>query len=500
MNSKLHRSGGFLNLLIVVIMVAAFVTAALLGISWFGARQERMEGVVTQMGVGAFGRIERFLMPVDSLLVTMQQWGAQGLLNLDDPVQITRSVIPLIDKEQLRHISAVIVAQPDGRSYTLFREADSWLSRSVNGEAAMIRWRNLEKVEQWSEESDYDPRQRPWYVGVARQEIFWTRPYQFMTQQKPGVTASVAVQGPANGIAQVIAVDVLLEDYRGLLGQLDLGDDGHIFLLSANGQVADLTRVHDKLPATRPNVGLFGAFLAHKGGNPFRFRYENRSWWGWISDNLTDEREVHLALVMPESSLIMRQKGSYLLLISVSVLVVGMAIVLVLAILYRRQLGKDEGFSEERLLDLISQGEGEQLEFKSTLRWNLETGQPGKEIEFVIVKTIAAFLNTDGGILLVGVGDDGAVLGMDADGFQSDDKCLLHLNNMFKRHIGLEYAGCIRFELCPLAGKKILVVECLRSEQPIFFKHQGNEEFYIRVGPGSRKLSPSEVLEYMKNR
>jgi DNA-binding response OmpR family regulator len=154
----------------------------------------------------------------------------------------------------------------------------------------------------------------------------------------------------------------------------------------------------------------------------------------------------------------------------------------------------------EKIRSLISRGESERLEFKSTLRWNLKTGQADKGIEKAWLKSVVAFLNTDGGILLIGVADDGEILGTHADQFESDDKYLLHLNNLIQQHIGLECTGCIRFHLVPVEDKKVLLIECQPYPSAAFLKIGKNEDFYVRVGPGSRRLSTSEVLAYMKNR
>jgi DNA-binding response OmpR family regulator len=154
----------------------------------------------------------------------------------------------------------------------------------------------------------------------------------------------------------------------------------------------------------------------------------------------------------------------------------------------------------EKIQSLISSGESERLEFKSTLRWNLKTGRPEKGIEKAWLKSVVAFLNTDGGVLLIGVGDDGEILGTDADQFESDDKYLLHLNNLIQQHIGLECTGFIRFQLVPVQDKKVLLIECQPYPSAAFLKIGKNEDFYVRIGPGSRRLSTSEVLAYMKNR
>ena len=73
---------------------------------------------------------------------------------------------------------------------------------------------------------------------------------------------------------------------------------------------------------------------------------------------------------------------------------------------------------------LIRYGESPNLEFKSTLRTNLKTGKAGKEIELAWLKSVVGFLNTDGGVLLIGVNDGGEVVSIAADQFENDDKCL----------------------------------------------------------------------------
>lgn len=149
---------------------------------------------------------------------------------------------------------------------------------------------------------------------------------------------------------------------------------------------------------------------------------------------------------------------------------------------------------------LISRGESLELEFKATMRWNVKKNKADKDIEFSWLKTIAAFMNTDGGTLLIGVMDDGAILGIAADNFQNDDKYLLHFNNLIKQHIGFEFSKFIKCEMIPVEGKKIFLVECEKSKKPVFLKKiNDDEEFYIRVGPSSRKLSISKMLDYLEN-
>ena len=154
----------------------------------------------------------------------------------------------------------------------------------------------------------------------------------------------------------------------------------------------------------------------------------------------------------------------------------------------------------DRVKSLIKLGESNRVEFKSTLRWNLKTDRSEKVIDKAWLKSVAAFLNSDGGVLLVGVTDNGDILGIETDNFDNEDKYLLHVNNRIQQHIGLEHACFIGYQLVPVDNQKVLLVECQPSPSPVFLKISKEEEFYIRVGPGSRRLSTSEVVAYVTNR
>jgi DNA-binding response OmpR family regulator len=161
---------------------------------------------------------------------------------------------------------------------------------------------------------------------------------------------------------------------------------------------------------------------------------------------------------------------------------------------------RDGNTNVDRIKSLISSGESSRVEFKSTLRWNLKTDRSEKVIEKAWLKSLAAFLNSDGGVLLVGVEDNGDIMGIEADSFDNEDKYLLHVNNRIQQHIGLEHAGFIGYQLVAVDNRKVLLIECQPSPSPVFLRISKEEEFYIRVGPGSRRLSTSEVVAYVTNR
>ena len=149
---------------------------------------------------------------------------------------------------------------------------------------------------------------------------------------------------------------------------------------------------------------------------------------------------------------------------------------------------------------LIHLGESATVEFKSTVRKNLKADRFGKEIELAWLKTVTAFMNSDGGILLIGVADNGMVTGLAPDDFSSEDKCRLHVKNLINNHLGTAFSRYVHLSFCQIDSENILVLECERVRQPVFLFIGKNEEFYVRSGPASMKLSMSAMVTYLSQR
>ena len=113
--------------------------------------------------------------------------------------------------------------------------------------------------------------------------------------------------------------------------------------------------------------------------------------------------------------------------------------------------------------ELIAKGKSEELEFKSSIRWDFKGGTVNEMLEEEIVKTIAAFSNREGGTLLIGVNDDGEVLGLEGDyhtlGGVNRDEFEQLLRNVLIKYFGIDFVTAnIRisfpevgeFEICQL--------------------------------------------------
>ncbi|MGL1885625.1 MAG: putative DNA binding domain-containing protein [Reichenbachiella sp.] len=150
--------------------------------------------------------------------------------------------------------------------------------------------------------------------------------------------------------------------------------------------------------------------------------------------------------------------------------------------------------------EIINRGEGAAIEFKSTLRMNIHTGQKDANIEQAALKTIAAFINSSGGTLLIGVDDSGEILGLEKDRFPNDDKLLLHLTNIIKDKIGSTHLKFIHSRILILQGKKVLRIDCRTTTEPAYFISGQDEYFFIRTGPSTTSLPISKIHGYIIQR
>lgn len=153
-----------------------------------------------------------------------------------------------------------------------------------------------------------------------------------------------------------------------------------------------------------------------------------------------------------------------------------------------------------RTKDIIREGENEKVEFKSTLRYNLHTGKFGREIEHAAMKTIAAFLNSWGGILLVGVSDEKDITGIDADKFESDDRAMLHLTNMVKERLGEHFMQFINCAVEPMDQGRVMRIDVSPANKPAYLNYNNEEYFYVRTGPSTSEMKPSRIYDYIENR
>jgi len=152
--------------------------------------------------------------------------------------------------------------------------------------------------------------------------------------------------------------------------------------------------------------------------------------------------------------------------------------------------------------DLIAQGENDRVEFKSSMRWDFEKNNVNKTLQAVIAKTIAGMLNSKGGFLLIGVADDGTIVGVEKDLKTLRKPNLgefeLTLMDIVKARLGIEYMQYIRPRFEFVDDKYICVVSITKSPSPVFLPKGDVHDFWVRIGNSTRSLDPRDTMIYVQ--
>ena len=152
--------------------------------------------------------------------------------------------------------------------------------------------------------------------------------------------------------------------------------------------------------------------------------------------------------------------------------------------------------------ELVLMGESANVEFKSSARYNLHTNQRDPKIELVVSKNVAALANSDGGILLIGVGDDGSIEGL-ANDYKfmkkpDSDRYELWLRDHLAATLGADAAAAVRVEFPQVSNTEICRIDIPRADRPVFVSpRKGKDpELWVRIGNSTRELPIDEAFAY----
>ena len=157
-----------------------------------------------------------------------------------------------------------------------------------------------------------------------------------------------------------------------------------------------------------------------------------------------------------------------------------------------------------RIEDLIKKDEDTNLEFKSTFIWNTKENKIDKDLRFNVLKTVAGFMNSNGGTLIIGVDDNHQVVGMDFD-FKSNSKgnkdgFILNFREYLESCIGINnYNKYIDLSFESINNKEVCVIKVEKSEYYIYLKKNNKKVLYVRLGNRTKPLDdPEEIMEYIE--
>jgi len=164
-------------------------------------------------------------------------------------------------------------------------------------------------------------------------------------------------------------------------------------------------------------------------------------------------------------------------------------------------LKESEPAKPQTLDEMLQAGESAVLEFKSTLRWDINKQQTNTELQKIIAKTVAGLMNAEGGTLVIGIADDGTVLGLendfkslkrpDKDGFEQV------LRQVLIDFLGAEFSQYVHVSFPEHEGRSVCVIKIDRTPRPVYLTDKGSTDFYIRAGNTTRPLDVQATHEYI---
>ena len=468
-----------------------------------------------------FSEIQSFFNAVSSRLNVVREWGENGSLMIDDHLELNKKFFPIMGLSD--QFTGLLLADSTGAEYYLYRNGRDLITRSsiVKQDITEMSWKKWIAPDQsemsWMETSNYDSRKMPWFIGPqGGKKTHWTKTYSFSQSGKPGITGSTSWHMPGNFEKfMVVGLNILADDIQNLLAAQDKKRTGILFLVNTEKEYyLDSSGVSAKDFADPKHITerqkiLGEAIRSWKSDGKFServvaFTHDKQRWLAYFRHLDVDKNPIWIGVASSEADLAPQLNNILFKIDIIDILVVTGGGVLLFVLALRISKGdKTEGAIKKEmtptvLKKLVDEGESDHLEFKSTVRQNLITGKIDKKIELSWLKVVAAFLNSSGGTLLIGVSDDGKFIGIDNDMFDSEDRCILHIKNLINQHIGSEFSPLIKILILQCDKFKVVVVECKKSPEPIFLTVGSKEDFYIRSGPSNIKLSPSKTISYLE--
>ena len=152
----------------------------------------------------------------------------------------------------------------------------------------------------------------------------------------------------------------------------------------------------------------------------------------------------------------------------------------------------------------IAGGESATLEFKSTFRWDLRENRTNRSLETVVLKTLAGYMNAQGGTLLIGVADDGSIVGLekdysalkkpDRDGFEQV------LMTSVASKLGADACQCVQAVFHSVDGHDVCRTIIGKAHRPVYLRDGETPKLYVRTGVSTRELNVQEAIDYTATR
>lgn len=285
---------------------------------------------------GAEVHLNAFFNPAERILLSSRDHGRHGFFDSLDAQKMNRYFTPVI--QNFPQVSSMGLANTTGYEYDVLPNENSWHHRIV----WIDEWNDVEKWSSWSfdslssnwiQESDWedkvkhDPRVRPWFTGALEKnddEINWTEPYVFNTTREIGMTASVKWNRPNDSLTYIMAFDLTLADISTFTQELNVSENGKVFVLSDDNCYVGLPR--DELLSNGAHPPQADYILKHpdsvdipevqdalrawtsdyqSSDKAFEFESKSEYWWGKIVQyKIASDRYFKVGVIIPEKDIL----------------------------------------------------------------------------------------------------------------------------------------------------------------------------------------------------
>ncbi len=408
-----------------------------------------------------------------------------------------------------------IVARRDGSSLVFAVDSTSQMD--------VVRWQRFEnrkQISSWNESFENEIEKTDWYRELHKlnDQLTWFSTNQDTDVNAPNPETESIYCGYAyfaDEAKSIVVLEFSKEKLMDRFGSKLRNLSPLLRVRTTDGRSLEFTRsvaetrsYLDSLEIATSNH--FQRFDTLKTGT-FNFSFKNQVYWNSFR-KFGEESGLDYYLLTVDnknlSSFTAASDARLYLGLGAALLLTGV----VLSAVRKRYFYRRNRMEMPSLESLLEDDENRYLEFKSSLRWDYRQEKTNADLEKIILKTLAAFGNTDGGILLIGVDDEKNIIGLERD-FQTlkrqdSDYYEIHLRNLLHKEMGVKYVSKhirTQFETAP-NGNVVCKIKVIPGDEPQFLKLKDRngkqeEKFYVRSGNSSQEItSMAEINDYINKR
>lgn len=423
-------------------------------------------------------------------------------------------------------VNGLLILDHSGRFSTMFRDQKTYVFASDSAsKIENVTWYRVDKqnkvLNSWAMalglELNMLSKGAAFNQSMGLNKLEWSSSSRLFGSANNNVANHISWKGKNTG--EIITCFAILNEESFLYGSRFFKDDIYqSFLVNSNDQILtlhhidDLDTINGKSNAYTTATKSWGVTGKNIPGT-FSFNYNAEFWWGQAVLIPVDGVNG-LVLSMSQQALYYSSFIDHVVEFIIIVLLNFLTLFFLVRLIrkphqslvdFTKSQSNDQHASE-----LIKLGETSQLEFKSSFRYDYNLKVVNKDLESVIAKSIAAFSNASGGTLLIGVNDEGGILGLEKDINTLKRKDIDFFENTLRVFLNKTFTVSfvtqnLKMKFPVIDNKVICRIDTLAGNEPVFVeinkKGAKSERFYLRSGNTSQEIvSLREINDYIKDR